>query len=436
MRLARAGLLITALAAAGCDGAPTTASGGDMEHRAAVRGHRTRGAHGIDREFRELAARIPGFAGWHYAEDGSIVVSLTPAAERASATAAIQAHVAARPGHPTAATNIVVREARYDAEQMLTWRQLADDALNIPGVVSTDYDERENRIAIGLSDLSSTTAVAALVTAHGIPEDAVELRHEEPPIPLAAQFDDPILPIFSGELYFRASSDTGCSIGFRAVRNGVGGWVGNSHCSAVEGGLDNSSYYLSLWPFKAVGSEAVDPAFSSAVPGCPAGKVCRFADAMFVAANSLEWRQRVGYSVNEGYLDASGYPVSGSRTLGGYRNITGYFTADPALGTVVRKSGWRSGTTRGTVFATCANYNVPGHATRMYLCQSGVDGPSRKGDSGGAVYIHGANGDAILAGILWAGGGTYYPASESSVKYFFSPMHGVLADLGALDLFP
>jgi hypothetical protein len=74
---------------------------------------------------------------------------------------------------------VVVRQVRYDFAQLYDWYQRIGPVTAVPGVVSTDIDERRNRIVIGMSGAPSRWLARRLAAGTPIPHGVVQIEAEE-----------------------------------------------------------------------------------------------------------------------------------------------------------------------------------------------------------------------------------------------------------------
>ncbi len=70
-------------------------------------------------------------------------------------------------------------QAQYTIVQLSAWYEHVR-MLSVPGIVSTDLSEGENRLAVGVEDTAAQAAVQAELAKLGIPLEAVIVRIEEP----------------------------------------------------------------------------------------------------------------------------------------------------------------------------------------------------------------------------------------------------------------
>ena len=209
-----------------------------------------------------------------------------------------------------------------------------------------------------------------------------------------------------------------CTLGFNAVRDGVDGFVVNSHCTTDQFGLDGTNHYQPwLSPSSnLVGNEIADPPSFRCAPG----RKCRYSDAAY--------DQRAGD--DQATLGSIARPSAlGSLEIAGSFNVVGEAAGNAAVGDTLNKVGRTTGWTQGPVTNSCVDTGVSG-TNILLLCQDFVKANVGGGDSGSPVFgiAPGANNDVILNGILWGG------ASDGSF-FVYSPIANVERELGPLTTF-
>jgi hypothetical protein len=187
-----------------------------------------------------------------------------------------------------------------------------------------------------------------------------------------------------------------------------------SHCTNRQGGVEGTQYYqpLSSTDNTVIATEVEDPEyFRGGV--CPKGKKCRYSDAARALYNaSVASNKEIART---------------SAANNGSLNITGVFDVtdqgDVTSGTV-NKIGRTTGWTAGNISGVCRNTNVGGTNIHQ-LCQTFVNAGVAGGDSGSDVFVLSGS-SARLVGILWGGNG-------SGTQFVYSPVSGIVRDLGAFD---
>lgn len=283
------------------------------------------------------------------------------------------------------------------------------------GVVFTDADESTGRLKIGVVDRDVEPIVRERLPGLGVLSQLVDVVETEPIVNLAT-LQSQFRPVPAG-VQIRFSNYV-CTIGFPATRNGVPGFVTNSHCSGKQGTVDGMLYYQPLNQTAAefIGTELIDPKYFKN-GACPRGKLCRYSDSIFVQGAT-------GVNFALGTILTTDGINTGSLTTQGSVTIAG--TGSAPLGASVDKVGRTTGWTRGAITAKCANVAVSG-TNIVNLCQDIVENPNATivlgGDSGSSVWTTGANNTATLVGLLWGG-------NSSGSMFVYSPISAVFSELG------
>ena len=372
-----------------------------------------------DDRLANVAMQVPGFGGMFFDQDGTLQVYMV--GHRGPANEALTAqldNVLAREiggGERLSSRGMEIIEADYNFVDLHRWhQQMSPEVLSIPGVVSTDNDDGRNRLNIGISNEPGTVeAVEGALSKLGIPREAVVLTKTEP---INLHLRSRRRPLRGGlQINFGGFL---CTLGFIAVRNGITGYVTNSHCTTTQGGVQNTVEHQpsASGTTNRVGIEIADPTYVGGA-GCPAGRVCRRSDSSFI---------QVPHPSGPAVTTARGTiarPAVNSFTWNGVDvfNITSEGTA--VVGQAVTKVGRTTGRTAGTVSQTCVNTNVSG-TNITQICQTFANYGNAGGDSGSPVFRITTLPSVVLVGINWGGNGTI------SV---FSPITQIQQELGALN---
>ena len=386
-----------------------------------------------------VARQVPGFGGYFIDETGAPTVYLTDPNRRADAAAALAGFLSS---FGWSASDLKVRQARYDYQQLDTWYRAAwPIALAVSGAVSTDLDEGRNRLRFTGVNASAVSGIVSALSGLGIPTDAmvVEIRG---PVRQVVGLRDKVRPPSGGfQLQFFASPVSPliylCTLGFNAVQDGVNSFITNSHCSNVQGGITvRTDYYQAVRgglmpdPNNFLAFEVEDPDYTMSA-ACPAARFCRYSDAsraQYAAGQVFTLGQIARpLSLNTSLTDGDATPsILVINDLAPYR-----IAAEqpmPVLGQTLNKVGRTTGWTQGTVAATCENVSVTdSHITQ--ICQSLVSAYVDGGDSGSPVFGLHVDGTAFLAGILW---GSSTDLVTNEVQFIFSPLGQVESELGEL----
>ena len=300
----------------------------------------------------------------------------------------------------------------------------ARPVFEVQGVVFTDSNEQSGLLDIGVDNEGRRKAVEQRLKQQGISLSSVNILVTQP-IVFAATLRDNVRPLEGGLQI--AFVDGGlayyCTLGFNAVRDGVNGFLVNSHCTTDQFKLDGTEHYQPwLSPSSNLaGSEIADPPSFK----CVRGKKCRYSDAAYD-------QLAAGVESALGSIARPDGVNNGSLTIAGSFNIVGEAGGNAAVGAILNKVGRTTGHTQGLVSRSCVDTGVSG-SNILLLCQDFVDAGVGGGDSGSPVYeiTPDATDDpnnVTLYGILWGG------ASDGSY-FVYSPIANVESELGALTTF-
>jgi hypothetical protein len=297
-----------------------------------------------------VAAKLPGFGGMYVdAATDTLYVYSVDAANQAVTEQGI-AEALSEDG--PRADNIKLLQAEHSFAQLNEMhKRMMPSVLGISGVVLTDIDEAKNTLTVGVEDQKTRGMVEHRLAQLGIPRTIVNIE-ETTPIKLEASLQDRHRPVVGGlQIQFsRGASNFSCTLGFNAIRAGVRGYVTNSHCTATQGGVQNTIHHQAVRTVAAdrIGVEIRDPLyFTGGV--CPAGRRCRYSDTSFGRYDSA-------VASSQGRIAR---PNLGSFAWNGIDRfrIVGE-TPFPIIGELLTKVGRTTGRSQGRVTATCVNSNV------------------------------------------------------------------------------
>jgi hypothetical protein len=360
----------------------------------------------LEAAFLQIAKDVPGFGGLFYDQAGALNVYLTADAQP-QATRALGGHLAALQVDPEAQP-VRVRRGEYDFIQLNAMHQRARVVLGLGGVVFTDADEARNRLVVGVENDAAAADVENALAILGIPREAVIIQRTGR-IELDQGLRDAVRPIPGGvQIGFdRDGSTFICTLGFNVrapAAPNVRGFVTNSHCSRARSQMLSTPYWQpSRTAANFIGEEVHDLPFHSG-GDCPAGRVCRYSDALgvqyaaAVPTADIDFG-RIARTTFSGTTEAGSLQIdpANPRWQIVAENVT---MVGQELHKTVRTSGW----TRGPVTATCVNTNLSPNIT--LFCQDRITNLRQGGDSGSPYYRRiGEGNDVALAGVHWGGSG-------------------------------
>ena len=419
------------------------------------------GGQTADDVFSEVGRRVPVFGGMFVDEskDTLYVYSLNtePAVVSRLDKAITEVFGPNRPPQ----SHFEVLQGKYSFLQLREWHErITMPVLQLAGAVFTGVNQRTNALDVGISDPQVAPAVKAELLRYAVPAEAVNVLQTPPIEGLQRQHtlrDDitdvppPFTELVGGVQTFSGGLDAAfetfralCTYGFNATRQGVKGFVTNSHCTAVQGKVEDTlflalmqesldaSMFLApdptfpIPPRVPIGVETVDPPYLAT--NCPAEvkcKVppddgiqgCRRSDSAFVMfLDGIVGDQGAIARPDIGSIE---WPSSGIlRGKPDYSVFTiAQFAPVVEVGQNVTKVGKTSGVTVGTI--TASGYNVlkermPGRfpkgecAKVVLTAQVLTTLPVGDGDSGSPVFSRGIGGSectrgslVCLQGIIW-----------------------------------
>lgn len=406
---------------AGNDGAPSIELGGLDLDDVVLPGD-------LDHAMVAIARTVEGFGGAYVRGDASVGDEETLVLwldEATRSTSTVQALLVESLGERFDQDRVETQVARYDFEKLKLW-QTALSSLPSHLLTFTDVDERLNRVVVGVPASQAQHIVETAIQSSEIPEAAVLFEVADPVQPALRSSRRPMrggLQIQFQTGSFGLSRDGICTLGYPAVRNGVAGFITNSHCSRTQGEVDSARYWQATRPLtdgSQVGTETVDPAYTRR-SGCPSDRLCRLSDANFVRAHDPS-------QVVRGRIARIGTNTTAWNGTNLWRVTS---TPSTSLDTVVTKVGRTTGLTSGFVRRTCVTFPQAGNNLAIQ-CDHLAELRADAGDSGAPVFrvtnspnTH----DVAGLGVLW--GTTTFNGQPAAV---FSPIAGVRTEVGGSSL--
>lgn len=372
-----------------------------------------------------LARAVQGFGGFYYDAAGAPTMYLKDPGQRGNAERALSPYLSS---HGVAASRVQVKPGRFSWAELESWQsKVSAEALKLPGAVFVDADEANNRVTIGVERGKGGPVRGALARL-GLPAGAAVVQETEAvtfavgprPKPQAKPGSGPSLqglvrPLEGGiQINFPGFL---CTLGFSANDGNQRSFITNSHCTANQGGVDNTPYWQPLQSVAPtqIATEVEDPTYTSSLPGCPSGRVCRRADASRAAYTAAIPASSVAF----GKIAKTERPSKGALSITGQFSITA--DGEAVVGQTVNKVGRTTGWSQGAVTNVCVNTNVSG-SNVTELCQDFVSASVGSGDSGSPVFAITSGDNVTLLGILWGGSG--------SSSFVFSPLSAIKTEIG------
>lgn len=411
-------------------------------------------AENIDDLFAKVAKQEPGFGGMYIDEDKDILYVYMLGGDPEKAVAALRDVF----GEENLPDNVQVLSAKFSFLQLKEWHdRLIEQVFKIRGVTLIDINDAENRLTVGVVNKEVGNGMKKRGIEFGVPVEAVNIIETGPIEPATgrpAQVPDcSSLTAFCRPLvgglqiqHLTAGGDTIslCTLSFIAVRNGVRGFVTNSHCSASRGARDGTVYYQPTLVVEGeteieddfqIGVETIDPR------GRPCKSIlrCRESDSNFsrfeVAPpdpDDLPGETPPEVPANRGFIARPPLDSVAWDGVSTFRIVREATASAFFVGRVVTKVGMITGRTEGEVTQT--GVTIKAFIFQGLLLRNQVLATYRdaKGDSGAPVIrAHapdpsGNQIDTTLLGIHWG-------EQKKTGLSVFSPIHNVEADLGPLN---
>jgi hypothetical protein len=380
----------------------------------------------LDDRFAEVARRAPVFGG-AFIEGDVLNVWLTAPAQRGPAEQAFAA-VFGQDRIPPGGVRVL--HAQYGFLQLQRWHEQAFALFDIEDVVFTDIDERINRLTIGVTNAATFGVVEQELVRLGIPLAAVNLEVTEPIVRLEGHtVRDRIRPLQGGtqiefvDFPFLAA----CTLGFNAVRDGVPGFVTNSHCTEEQGTVTGTEHYQpTAVANNLAGIETVDPPYTNALcpEGSSGGTSCRYSDSAFSALSEGVFGD-LGLIARPDDVNTGSLAIDPQSPTFNVVSAGTSFVGEEDVSKVGRTTGW----SRGEVIGTCQHVAVAGPGNIVLVCQNRVQAAVDSGDSGSPVFrvLDDGASEVELRGILWGG-------SLAGGSFVYSPITNVQmeSELGPL----
>lgn len=355
---------------------------------------------GLDREFHEIAGRIPGFAGFYLDPDGTMNVLLVDRTKGEQARAEARQFLEQQHGMLLGPTRVV--DARYSFRQLYAWRTKIANANLASAMTGLGICEEKNQVCVGARRGGGLNVIRDVLARLGIPEDAVTVVERDPIQPMKTLIDR-FNPVPAGVVI-----DDICTLGFNAYSGLKRVLVTAAHCTIEFGSREPADVFGQPDDGnRRIGVESYDPPMFA----CAGYTRCRYSDAAEITYyDSVSWRH--------GRI-ARPYPAS--TTIDPVRPefiITGE-GGRPLRGQRLSRVGITTGLKSGYVQDTCFDHESPSsQGPIMLLCQSSIEVEIQPGDSGGPVFAILGN-EAVLYGIAHTGGdlGMWFSSIENIQFY-------------------
>jgi len=332
-------------------------------------------------EYRDLARRAPDFAGVFFDSTGHLTINFASANVDTLAVREVMTWLERYrgPGPDLSTPRLRRVDFAYSTLDQY-YGPLLGAIASMPFLTSSRIDDVRAQIVITISTTEEEPTIRGAAGALGIPQAALHVEHA-PPARSDATLDDRVRPVYGG-LRIAKPGGGECSLGFNGY-HAVGGqpdpsqppvFMTAGHCAGPGAQWGQNTYSVA----NHIGTTIHEaPVFFP--PACPYSQGCQDADVLVVEyASGVSQGYGVVYKTNLGSLTITG-------TQGVSGDVYGALT-----GETVRKVGQTTGTTSGTITATCVDVPPrpePGGTTPGTLCAQAANYGSGSGDSGGPVFI-------------------------------------------------
>ncbi len=361
----------------------------------------------FDERLAIIAARVPEFGSLYVDEDAkTLFVYVTD--QRPGIMAELRHGLReAFPGEQLPA-RIRLLDGQFTFGQLHAWHEQARQLFTtMDEVMVLDIDDRTNQMTVGVNTEGLEQELGSQLNRMGVPPEGWRMEIMDSVAP-ENSVTDRHRPAMGG-LQLQVGSATGgtCTYGLTATRNGVAGFITNSHCTSTQGGVESTQYAQPAFAADAsntIATETVDPGyFTGGV--CPANLRCRYSDSAFAQRTASASRAIVENPIGSLAWDGdSRFYVVNERS--------------PFVGLALRKVGRTTGHTVGQVESTCVDFRQTGTNILM-LCQADASYSSAGGDSGSPIFrttsctVNGVNDVcADVYGLHWGGGGAFSPIAN------------------------
>lgn len=272
--------------------------------------------------------------------------------------------------------NVIYEEVPYSYNDLLCIKEKIEQYIdkNPENVLSKNINvygvyDKENKVIVTMKDLSET--MVSKFKSEIVSSDAVSFEQGEAPTRTSTlvKSGQKIGKSISSNYYIMGS------MGYRAKRNGVVGFVTAGHVAekgdSIRYNMTGSIIGKSVLSYQ---NGAIDAAF------------CEITNSNYIPSNTLD----------------------------GTNNTLSTTTSNPGVGTVVNKIGAYTGRTSGKVTATSLNITFADGGTVKNVTATNVE--SAEGDSGGIFYSYiSSTNTRLTLGIVIGGKGTttYYSKASS-----------------------
>lgn len=348
----------------------------------------------VDEKFAEIEAKVPGFSGLYFDEQGKLNILLKDAQKISPLQAALVLNEYLEPKAFQYGFNVM--PAKQEWNQWLSWKHTLRDLFveKDLDITALDIDEKNQKIIVGFSklDLNKESKVQDFLKTRNIPTDMVSFVETG-----EIQLDTHENTVFNprkGGIQIGIVGSTYCTNGFIAIRSSQTVSITNGHCEAtVDSAADQQ--FTQPQGGSVIGTEVAN----SNIQGSRYSDTLRFAPTVSTALGKIN-------------KNGSDLTINGKI----------YFQT---LGNYICKYGYQTHETCGVIRATAVDVSHPNYS--VLFDQNTADYTRQGGDSGSPVYRHDGTSNISLFGIHWG--------VQSGTGYaFYSPIGNIETDQGTLQV--
>ncbi len=363
-----------------------------------------------DRLFFGIGDKVPAFGGLFVDQSNDTLYAFMVPGEAGDSSTLDQAITDALGSGRPPVRRFEVLAGQYTYHQLSDWNDLITPLVfALPGGAYTYIDDPNNRLKIGIDDMSLVPTVQAELAALGIPAGAVTIEKnaakalepllpdQEPASNPLATLRDRFRPVVGGLQIQIDQEDTRsitqCTLGFNATRGKDRGFVTANHCIHDPTSPQTAVFFqpsVAKDNRVGVGKISPPPFDEKKNKKCFEGEECRYSDTMFVKLDD-------GAASSQGMIAR---PAAGSSDWNGTDTFSIVGKATPMYGLDVTLVGSQSGRISGSV--SVASFTQKSGGIK-YLCQTIVKWNTKpvQGDSGSPAFSIGSRNEVDILGIVW-----------------------------------
>ena len=207
----------------------------------------------LDEQFLAVGEEVPGFAGIYYDDDNNLVVNIAASELQTASVSDVKAALVEEFGQDvfgavetlssqSVEPSLTTQEVKYSFEDLVNLLDEFEHKAEDYGVNIIDIDEKANNIYLGVENEEIAKKIREAIIRFNIPQDAITVAVEEAPTPMATTLESAVRPT-QGGIRIDQVPETGCTLGFNVIYNGIKGFITNSHCTEKLGQSNATQFY-------------------------------------------------------------------------------------------------------------------------------------------------------------------------------------------------